>query len=481
MSLHRKFTLFTALVMSAVIVVFSIINFEINKRQLRANQTDKVEHLAEIVRNGLMTIMLEGRGKEFQKFLDALVAEDIESIRIITENGSIINSTVPGEIGKKVSREYLSSYRSHEDMPAYLDSRAGGTVYSQIVLIKNDWICQRCHGNKENIRGFLDVEVSSAETEKRISDLRKTAVVSVLLVMALISVVVRLISRYLFERPVSAIIETVKKFEKGDYHSRADMQRNDELGALAESLNTILSDLEKSKAEIDRCLMDKDIHIAKMASLGELAATVAHDIKNPLAGISGALQVLAEDFPADSPRKEIAAEILNEIERLDASVKDLLVFARPPGLNVILTDINAVLEKIKYSLLPEATSLNVQINLISDNIPEVMIDPEQMEKALLNIAHSCISSMEGGGKLTVATKRKDDAGRVEIAISDTGRGIPEENLKDVFKPFFSTKHSGTGLGLAISRNIVENHGGTIEVESQRGSGTTFRIILGGKG
>lgn len=243
----------------------------------------------------------------------------------------------------------------------------------------------------------------------------------------------------------------------------------------------MLADIRRLKTDVDRCRVDKDRNIEKMASLGELAAAVAHDIKNPLAGISGALQVLAEDYADDNPRKEIACEILNEIARLDMSVKDLLVFARPPELNLILTDINAIIEKVADMLKMQTAKMNADIQFIDGKVPGIMVDPEQMEKVLLSISLHCLQSLQQGGRLTFATEDLRQTDELQITVSDTGAGMTGEKLKNIFKPFFSTKHSGTGLGLAISRNVIEHHRGRITVESRVGAGTTFRIILPKKG
>jgi signal transduction histidine kinase len=204
---------------------------------------------------------------------------------------------------------------------------------------------------------------------------------------------------------------------------------------------------------------------------------VAHDIKNPLAGISGALQVLAEDFPEDSPRKDITGEILGEIDRLDRAVKDLLLFARPPELYLIPVDINAIIEKVMVLVTPRSREQKVQLELRSGETLSIMVDPEQLERAIGNIAFHSLQSMPYGGRLIFAVQDRPELHELEIMVSDTGPGIPGDKLKDIFKPFFSSKHTGSGLGLAITRNIVEGHRGRITVESSPGSGTHYRILL----
>jgi signal transduction histidine kinase len=300
-----------------------------------------------------------------------------------------------------------------------------------------------------------------------------------LLTLITLSICLIILTKYLINKPIDGVVEVMKKAEKGDLNARYITNRQDEIGKLSESLNSMLSELDNARKEIKSLHAEEYQLIEKMASIGEVAAAVAHEIKNPLAGISGALQVLAEDFPDDGSRKEIANEVLSEIERLDMAVKDLLVFSLPPELNLIMTDINAIIDNVIEKIRPPSQKFNVKIHSVSDTIPKTLIDPDQMEKVLLNIAHYSLRSMPGGGTLTFATYNRLQSDEIEVTLSDTGKGISEEDLKDVFKPKFTTRHHGygSGLGLAISRNIIESHKGRIDVESQVDAGSSFIISL----
>lgn len=484
MNLHKKIILSTTFLLLIVLGIFSWKSFELLREGIEANQKERVDLLSEIIIGRLKAIMLEGKGKELQKFLDSQVSGDIEAVRIFTEDGAILNSSRPDEIGRKVAEKDMSMYLLHESSFILKERPGGKRVYSQVILLENDPQCRGCHGIDDPARGILEVEVSAGMPEHKVKDAGKSVLTYFAITLIILSVSIGLLSLYQVKMPVAHILAVLKKVEGGDIKARITTKRKDELGQLAASLNGGISELQKMREEISDCReeidkfrLDKSLYIEKMVSLGELAASVAHDIKNPLAGISGALQVLLEDFTGESPRREIAGEILDEIGRLDMAVKDLLMFATPPELNLIMTDINAIIDKVKDTLKARLLKQDVKINFISDKIPEVMVDPEQFGKALFNIALYCLQSMQGGGTLTISTHNKYETGEIVIVLSDTGGGIPEEYLKDVFKPFFSTKHSGTGLGLAISRNIIENHKGRIFVESRVGSGNIFRIIL----
>jgi signal transduction histidine kinase len=307
--------------------------------------------------------------------------------------------------------------------------------------------------------------------------------ISIYFIIAFLIVIVLIIllKTYSYKKTIADMTTAIKKAQDSMFTTRVVVSNNDETGILASNINSLLSELEKAQETIDTYQADTSRHNEKMASIGEVATTVAHEIKNPLAGISGALQVLAEEFPDDSPRKEIANDILLEIERLDMAVKDLIFYAKPPEPVLSLTDLTELLHNITKAVATISQKQNVTISLESDNIPKIMIDPFQIEKALLNIVVHSLHAMQDGGRLTIAADDRHEDNTIEIRFYDTGAGMQKTELADVFKPRFSTRYLGSGLGLAISRNIVEHHRGRIDVDSELGRGSTFRVTLPVKG
>ncbi|MHC4091151.1 MAG: ATP-binding protein [Planctomycetota bacterium] len=213
-----------------------------------------------------------------------------------------------------------------------------------------------------------------------------------------------------------------------------------------------------------------------LANVGQLAATLAHEIKNPLAGISGAIQVIGSSLPPGSPHKEVIGEVLSEIDRLDATARDLLIYARPkPPLRKKLR-VGQLLQDTLMQLRQEPTVQGLRIH--GDGLEcaaEALVDDTQFRQVisnlLLNAAHAC----EKGGEVTFRVSSEE--GMVRIEVGDTGIGIPAEAVPHTFEPFYTTKAKGTGLGLPICRWIVESHGGRIRLESERGQGTTVTIEL----
>ncbi|MBI3635563.1 MAG: hypothetical protein HY216_05010 [Candidatus Rokubacteria bacterium] len=216
------------------------------------------------------------------------------------------------------------------------------------------------------------------------------------------------------------------------------------------------------------------LHSDRLATVGELAAGLAHELRNPLAGMAGALHVLDGQLPGDDPRHELVSDLQAQIKRMNKTLSDLLQHARPARAERRAVELNALVDE-SLLFLPRG---NVEIVRRYDAAPRVDVDPHLLHQALLNILVNARQAMPHGGRLTVETRlTAAPAHGVEIAISDTGTGINPEHVDHIFKPFFTTKTQGTGLGLAIAARIVEQHGGRIEVESTPGVGTTFCVVL----
>jgi two-component system NtrC family sensor kinase len=235
------------------------------------------------------------------------------------------------------------------------------------------------------------------------------------------------------------------------------------------------------------------LQVRHLASLGELAASVAHEVKNPLAGIKLAIQVLAKDPRVADSQRETIQEIVRSIDRLDKTITDLLSYSRisPPLLKP--SNLHKVIEAALFSVKEEAQVTGVQVvRLFDPTLPFLPLDPRQMEGVFLNLFLNALQAMPQGGTLTVQTKRGEPGNRppestavgagpeegwAEVTVTDTGEGIPPEVLGEIFRPFFTTKAKGTGLGLSLVQSVVEQHNGQISAQSRVGVGTTFCLLL----
>jgi signal transduction histidine kinase len=213
----------------------------------------------------------------------------------------------------------------------------------------------------------------------------------------------------------------------------------------------------------------------RLATVGELAAGLAHELRNPLAGISGALHVLATHLEPADERRTLLADLQAQIARMNQTLTDLLRHARQTPPRRITAEVNTLLEQT-LTFVPR-TGVDV-VRRFDPSLPQVSADPDLLHQAFLNIVINARQAMPQGGRLTVESRADGRNGRpVRITISDTGAGIPPDHLDRIFQPFFTTKPNGTGLGLAIAARIVEQHGGRIAVNTAPGEGTTFTIAL----
>lgn len=213
----------------------------------------------------------------------------------------------------------------------------------------------------------------------------------------------------------------------------------------------------------------------RLATIGELAAGLAHELRNPLAGVAGALHVLGGRLPPDDPSRDLLVDVQAQITRMNKTLTDLLQHARPAEPQRIAVDINALLEH-SVQFLPRG---NVRvIRDFDESLPPLLADPNLLHQAFLNILVNARQAMPDGGRLTMRTRRAGgNGGGIHVLIDDTGEGIRAEHAARIFQPFFTTKSQGTGLGLAIAARVVEQHGGRITVASAPGQGTTFTIAL----
>ena len=230
---------------------------------------------------------------------------------------------------------------------------------------------------------------------------------------------------------------------------------------------TLIKDMEESMRKSEM-----------MATIGQLAAGIAHEIRNPLASISGAIQLLKEEKEGGESSHRLMEIVLAESGRLNRLITDFLLYAQPPKLNKKKVDIAGLVDSTLevFSRSPQWTQGTKLAKIMGPNIT-IAADPQQLEQVLWNLFINAVDAMEGKGLLEIRAHKDDEGKIVTLEVSDTGKGIPPKDIKKIFDPFFTTKDGGSGLGLSIVHKIVEIHGGTLAVESRHNRGTTFTVTL----
>lgn len=309
----------------------------------------------------------------------------------------------------------------------------------------------------------------------------------------------------LIERPLEELKKIIGRVREGDLSAKVEFaKRNDDVGQLGRQFNEMIQELAENRAEIERLHQFQMARAEHLATIGELAAGLAHEIRNPLAGIAGVVEVMGRELPKESSSRAVLPEVQNEIHHIQAILNDLLAYARPRPPEFHPADLNATVEQAVFLARQQVRTKPIEITLDGDKtLPRISLDPVQIQQVVLNLLLNGIQAIQGQGKIEVALRQElfqastdgksatresvgagdamsKFAGQGEwavIRIRDTGKGIPHDSLAKIFKPFFTTRKEGTGLGLPLAKGIVECHKGRIEVTSELGQGAQFEVWL----
>lgn len=376
------------------------------------------------------------------------------STNVMTENGD-------RAVGTRISR-------------AVRDVVLGsGQDYVGRAFVVNEWFIThyvplRDHQNQ--VVGSLYVGARVSAFENLVNTFNNRVALIALICVVLAGVIAVPIAR-MITRPIAELVEANRRLAQGDMLVRVRPYGNGELGVLGRSFNNMVETLHQTQQEL--------LHKEKLASMGQLAAGVAHEINNPLGTILLFSDVMYKEAGKSDPRRDDLKMIINEANRCKNIVADLLNFARQQQVNAQETDIHALLDQVIEGVCLGSNFEGVKIIRHYDPaVPMIMADSDQLRQVFVNLLNNAAEAMSSGGSVTLTT-RPVGVQWIEIKVSDTGCGIPIENLGKLFTPFFTTKSlgKGTGLGLSIVYGIIKMHRGQINVQSTVGEGTTFTITL----
>ena len=293
----------------------------------------------------------------------------------------------------------------------------------------------------------------------------------------LICVSVIMVFAVFVRRPMLELQDKIARVRLGDMDARVSFSdREDEIGDLGCDFNDMVAQLKASREEIQRLHQTQMSRAEHFATLGELATGLAHEIRNPLAGIAGVIEIVGRDLPPNSPARAVIKDAKEEALQINRILTELLDTARPKPPQFQVSDVGTTAEHAVMFARQQAITKRIMIELeITNTIPAVEHDPNQINQVLLNLLLNAIQSMDKPGTIRVSLEHEDDS--VLITVADEGKGILPEHLPNIFRPFFTTKGHGTGLGLSLARRTVEAHGGSIDVASEVGKGTQFLVRL----
>jgi len=522
-SLKFKVGLYLAIALIAAMAIFIALVIQYQRAELIGQVSENVAQISQVITKSTRFAMLENRPAYVDIILRDIVNQPgIDRVRIFSKDGRIIHSTYAPEIGVKVDRKAEGCFHCHkgekplERIPLSKRSRifkssTGGDLLGNMDVIRNEPACYNaaCHQHRkgQSVLGVLDVLYSLDNVERM---LRNSAIKLALFALGfvlLVSLGIGFLVHRLIYVPLRDLEAGARSLASGDLDHEIPVRSSDELGQLARSFNSMTAALKESQQEratwahtLEQRVEQrtKELRVAqaeaargeKLASVGLLASGIAHELNNPLTGILTFSTLLRKKMPDGSTDAEDLDLIIQETKRCAGIIRRLLDFAREKKPEKKFADLNDIIEETERLIERPAHLRDIEIRKELDRtLPSVWVDADQIKQVVMNILVNAQQAIEQKGTITVRTGLAPEPMRadpkappvrmVEIAITDTGSGIPEKNLERIFDPFFTSKEvgKGTGLGLSVSHGIVRAHGGLIEVESVVGEGSTFRIYL----
>ncbi|MBI4061908.1 MAG: HAMP domain-containing protein [Elusimicrobia bacterium] len=343
--------------------------------------------------------------------------------------------------------------------------------------IQNRSGCVRCHGANAGPLGY--VRLVSPKRDRQVvaeANLKGRLIIlfSSFLIVGLWTLIV---VRRVIDEPMGRIISAMHRVARGALDTRVDDLPSGELRSIARGFNNMVRLLEKDRREIVDLHRSQVAHLDRLAALGELSAHLAHEVRNPLTGISSAIQVMQLETPVDSPRREVLGKVLVQLNRMEQTMGNFLRFARMPEAVLRPFELREPLERVLDLVEARLRTQKIEVKRdIAANLPRLKGDPGQIEQVFLNLFINAANAMPRGGTLSVSA-RAEAGGSLLVEVRDTGKGIPGADLERVFRPFFTTRENGSGLGLPLSRQIIVAHDGEIWIESVPDRGTSVFVRL----
>ncbi len=516
-SIEFKIILSVAITTLAVNGFFAFLYLDVQARHLDEMILRNATQLSETIRKSIQYDMLVNRKENAYRIMETIAEQEgIEKVRIYGSEGAILFSTDKSERGTMVDKKAEACYACHaKDTPIerlatpsrnrFFSSGEGYRILGMINPMYNDKECSsaECHAHpaSQKVLGVIDITMSLAGVDAEMLYARRQTILFNLMSILSISVIAVISLLVFVGKPVRQLVLGTNRVARGDLHHVIPIDSDDEMGHLARSFNKMTESLQRANEEIhewirtleqkveERTKELKDaqfqlLHTEKLAAVGKIAATVAHEINNPLTGVFTYIKLMERRIeeknygPHDMEKfRDYLSTMSREVQRTSAIVHNLLDFTRPKEPSRKMVNINALVEDSLNIVRNKLSISNIAVEMRMDSLPEIQADSAQMKQVFINLIINACEAMEGGGTLTITSRHDGTRNMETITFADTGTGISPEDLPRVFDPFYTTKEKGTGLGLSVVYGIVTRHNGRIEVRSRPGGGTEMIISL----
>jgi two-component system NtrC family sensor kinase len=506
-----------------MVVVFALLgylNIRLHRQHLEAAALTSAERVSDVIKRSTTYYMLCNDREGMYRVMATMADEPgMVRVRIFDREGRISYSSHPSEVSHMVDKRAEACYGCHaQSQPlARLNRPDRFRIYRNpnrqrvlgvITPIQNQASCSNadCHAHpaSQQILGVLDTNLSLSQADAQLAQSTGIMLAYTVLALVAISGLSGLFVWKLVGQPLRRLHDGTQQLAEGNLGYQLEIRSQDEAGDLATSFNQMSLALRAARGEIvawSKTLEDRVeektrelkraheqvLRVEKMATIGKLAAVVAHEINNPLAGILTYAKLLrkwTDRGEVGTTKKQDAGQCLDliasESRRCGDLVKNLLTFSRAAPMNVVSTELNAVLDRCVRLVAHQLEMNGIELHLdLAQGLPRIQCDPSQIEQVVLALVMNAIDATPPGGNLRLSTHVREEAMEALIQVRDDGPGIAPEILPRIFEPFVTTKDSGksVGLGLAVSQSIVERHHGRIDVQSEPGKGTTFTVTL----
>ncbi|MBS1875313.1 MAG: HAMP domain-containing protein [Acidobacteria bacterium] len=476
----------------AIFLMFALWNIRVHRAHAEALVKQHAAGIDEVIQRSTRYHMLRNDREALGQIIADIGSEPgIRRVRVYNRQGRVSYADSNNDKDTQFDGDRPDLGKVDRAVVRIISNAKGERFVDSIRPIWNEPSCSSaaCHEHpvSQRVLGTIDTHLSLAEVDREIA-VQQTQLWRFTLLGLFFTALASIAFVYLvLHKPIHDLSYGIKQVADGDLKHRLEVRSNDELSELAQSFNKMTAELDKARTELIERTQNSLIQSEKMASLGKLAATVAHELNNPLFGILtyarlALKQVKREELTLEE-RERLADKLTlieRESKRSGEIVKNLLTFARQAPRKVGEHDLNQLLERaiavIRHRVELQQVTLESKLD---PNLPKVCCDEGQLQQVLLVLLVNAIEAMPEKGSLTVQSQAVNDGTEVAISVKDTGSGIAPDVMPHIFEPFFTTKAetNGSGLGLAIAHGIVAQHGGTISVQSEPGKGAQFTVAL----
>lgn len=527
------------LILLAGMGTFTYVDVMAHRRDFLNEAEKKAAEISDTVMKSIEHPMLKGDMEKVQVVLERVQSlNDMDVVHLCDTEGVIKYSGKPENIGR-ITRSAITLKALRTGKLAQgielrrVGHREGENVLRYALPIPNEKSCIKCHGSEKSTLGVLTLGYKWTRIEKIVAGHLERDLLYFVLSISLIGFFLTKWLTKSVTAPISLLTKWADDVSRGNLDVKLDLGKRvqcwekekceekrcpafgvtktpcwfidgtlckdqpmgkfpekldecqkcevykesigGEIIRLADSFSHMVSELKRSRDELKR-MYEQNLQSERLVTIGKGVSYIAHEIKNPLMLIGGFSKQVAQSPGIDESNRKKLEIVIGEIKRLEDLLIDLSDFTRLSNPQISLQNINQILEEVCNLMAPEFERLGIEMTKCQDeSIPPSSFDPRQIKQVLINLAKNAVEAMPNGGRLVLGTNLEGTM--IKVSVSDTGKGIPELDLQEIFNPFFTTKPKGTGLGLSISLKIIKDHGGTIDITSKTGEGSTCSMFL----